>query len=183
MIGSIVFFSVGLIFLVSGAISLAEGTYGPAPLIIGILCIVFSLISGGYKFYKNMRRRESEMLRREAFHKYLAENNFLITKRLCNFILDSTSKRWCIDLNPQIFDFTEIESATVIKNSSRTWTTSSTSRGNSRKTSNITNTYDVMIKTTNIDCPVITISCDDSLATAEEICTTIKIIKKEDKKQ
>lgn len=174
------FFFLGLLFIVVGATGYSEGPeYGLTFILMGLIICVGLLIYVGYTYYNKRRKQEADRLRQEEFNNYLVKNNFIVTNRIGNFVIDNLSKRWCLNLNNMIYDVAEIESATVLKNASRTWTTSRYSSGNSRRTSVNTTTYGVMIKTKNINCPVVTIPCGYSVSDAEKICATIKIIKKQ----
>ncbi|GEM_PF-5981565 len=113
-------------------------------------------------------RKVQELEKEEEFNSWLIQQGFAVSSATNDFLIDSTNKKWCKKFDKKIFDFSNVVDASINKHRS------SSSSANYRYD---TSTYEVLIKTNNINAPLLTINCKNDKAAAEKICATVDIMR------
>ena len=113
-------------------------------------------------------RKVQELEKEEEFNSWLIQQGFAVSSATNDFLIDSTNKKWCKKFDKKIFDFSNVVDASINKHRS------SSSSANYRYD---TSTYEVLIKTNNINVPLLTINCKNDKAAAEKICATVDIMR------
>ena len=113
-------------------------------------------------------RKVQELEKEEEFNSWLIQQGFAVSSATNDFLIDSTNKKWCKKFDKKIFDFSNVVDASINKHRS------SSSSANYRYD---TSTYEVLIKTNNINAPLLTINCKNDKEAAEKICATVDIMR------
>lgn len=137
--------------------------------------------------------------RKEIYLRWLNENGFVCSKQIGSLLLDFTHKKWCSLYAHALFEFSDIISVECHKTKRQqhegSGSNSRTSMGHGYRSSKFSSsfgasygnrqyssstqgasTYDVHIKTSRLNAPLIVFSCGTSYDLANEITSVIQLI-------
>lgn len=151
-------------------------------------------------FEKALEASKQFLAERKAIYlHWLNANGFVCSKQIGSLLLDFTHKKWCSLYSHALFEFSDIISVECHKTkrqqhegggsnsrnsmgygyrSSKFSSSFGASYGNRQYSSSTqdTSTYDVHIKTSRLNAPLIVFSCDTSYDLANEITSMIQLI-------
>ena len=158
-----------------------------------IVVIIFKIC-----YNKKLEQKQQQII--ENYKDWLKQNGFVCHRVTDDFLVDTANKKWCVYMEKNIFDISEIQNAEIQKSTSKRTTSNRTSKSNTydyyfrngkKRTGSInrvsntvtSNSYKVFVSTNNVNFPVVTFDCGSSYEDAQKIVNTINIMQAELKSQ
>ena len=193
---------IGVFFLVLGAADLRIGGSVGGALIGAGICFLLVLLWPVLTYIVN-RKKDA------VFGVWVGNQEFHINRLLGGvrqlgmphksaFILDTVHKTWGCYCSYKIFPASAVESAEIHKNGAVLTQNAGMSSGKvkfhgshahikgmntSSSVTRDTSTYDVHIQTNVLDCPLVVIPCGKNFATAQNICSHIRLLQADKEKE